>query len=166
MNIKGEDSSSAGALNAFNEEGDVYYFSKDSTNLVSLISGGFSTADIIVSVESVEAENDGDVMMSIVLLWLTSSNLLNRMMSCRANCLRKLSIVNVACTVPKINTVAKSDVDSDKEYCFKIYRVNLSMHAALFVGRPIHCSRCCWQIHYDTVNKSCWQISSFSILHQ
>ncbi|KZV20997.1 hypothetical protein F511_37566 [Dorcoceras hygrometricum] len=40
MNIKGEDSSSAGALNAFNEE--------------------FSTADVIMSVEIVEAEYDGD----------------------------------------------------------------------------------------------------------
>ncbi|KZV25110.1 hypothetical protein F511_03408 [Dorcoceras hygrometricum] len=62
MNIKGEDSSSAGALSAFNEE--------------------FSTADVIMSVEIVGAEYDGDVIMSGVLMWLTSSNLLNRTMSC------------------------------------------------------------------------------------
>ncbi|KZV18028.1 hypothetical protein F511_38972 [Dorcoceras hygrometricum] len=62
MNIKGEDSSSAGALNAFNEE--------------------FSAADVIMSVEIVEAEYDGDVMMSSVFLWLTSSDPLRQTMSC------------------------------------------------------------------------------------
>ncbi|KZV21245.1 hypothetical protein F511_19382 [Dorcoceras hygrometricum] len=124
MNIKGEDSSSAGALNAFNEEGDVYYFSKDSTNLVSLISGGMSdscfghrsfpneytiefestlclhlksflstdlslkkTNEQFLTVERscreiVEAEYDGDVMMSSVFLWLTSSDPLRQTMSC------------------------------------------------------------------------------------
>ncbi|KZV37671.1 hypothetical protein F511_38239 [Dorcoceras hygrometricum] len=60
MNIKGEDSSSARALNALNEV----------------------TADVIMSVEIVEAEYDGDVMMSGVLLWLTSSNPLRQTMSC------------------------------------------------------------------------------------
>ncbi|KZV07006.1 hypothetical protein F511_45512 [Dorcoceras hygrometricum] len=60
MNIKGEDSSSAGALNAFNED----------------------TADVIMSVEIVQAEYDGDVMMSSVFLWLTSSDPLRQTMSC------------------------------------------------------------------------------------
>ncbi|KZV57167.1 hypothetical protein F511_41409 [Dorcoceras hygrometricum] len=41
----------------------------------------FSTADVITSVENVEAEYDGDVMMSDVHLWLTSSNLLKQMTS-------------------------------------------------------------------------------------
>ncbi|KZV34441.1 hypothetical protein F511_28136 [Dorcoceras hygrometricum] len=120
----------------------VYYFSKDSTNLVSLISGSmsdswfghrsfpieytiefestlclrlksflstnlslkkmneqflaverfvavnkiqpfanFSTDDVIISVGNVVAEYDGDVMMSDILLWLTSSNLLKQTMS-------------------------------------------------------------------------------------
>ncbi|KZV15674.1 TMV resistance protein N-like [Dorcoceras hygrometricum] len=40
------------------------------------------TADVIMSVEIVEAEYDGDVMMSGVLLWLTSSNPLRQTMSC------------------------------------------------------------------------------------
>ncbi|KZV51298.1 hypothetical protein F511_05639 [Dorcoceras hygrometricum] len=35
----------------------------------------FSTADVIMSVENVEAEYDSDVMMSGVLLWLMSSNM-------------------------------------------------------------------------------------------
>ncbi|KZV26455.1 hypothetical protein F511_35660 [Dorcoceras hygrometricum] len=120
----------------------VYYFSKDSTNLVSLISGSmsdscfghryfpieytiefestlclrlksflstdlslkkmneqflaverfvavskiqpfanFSTDDVIISVGNAVAENDGDVIISDVLLWLTSSNLLKQTMS-------------------------------------------------------------------------------------
>ncbi|KZV52361.1 hypothetical protein F511_04966 [Dorcoceras hygrometricum] len=41
-----------------------------------------STADVIMSVETVEAEYDGDVMMCGVLLWLTSSNPLRQTMSC------------------------------------------------------------------------------------
>ncbi|KZV13636.1 hypothetical protein F511_45204 [Dorcoceras hygrometricum] len=40
------------------------------------------TADVIISVGNVVAENDGDVMMSDILLWLTSSNLLKQTMSC------------------------------------------------------------------------------------
>ncbi|KZV41934.1 hypothetical protein F511_24143 [Dorcoceras hygrometricum] len=105
MNIKGEDSSSVGALNAFSEDGtpsislqymancvssgmrvsfpnvytpveiasaNVYYFSKDR----------FSAADVIMSVENVEAEYDGDVMMSSVFLWLTSPDPLRQTMSC------------------------------------------------------------------------------------
>ncbi|KZV55566.1 hypothetical protein F511_26385 [Dorcoceras hygrometricum] len=124
MNIKGEDSSSAGALNAFNENGtpsislhhmvncvssgmrvsfpyvctpveiasaNVYYFSKDSPNLVSLISGDLSlkkTNEQFLAVERFVAVNEiqpfanistGDVIISLRLqdlALLTSSYLL------------------------------------------------------------------------------------------
>ncbi|KZV49458.1 hypothetical protein F511_28781 [Dorcoceras hygrometricum] len=69
----------------------------------------FSTADVIMSVEIVEAEYDGDVMMSGVFLWLTSSNPLRQTMSC-LTVYEKLSIDT--CTLFKNNTVARSDITS------------------------------------------------------
>ncbi|KZV35214.1 hypothetical protein F511_43605 [Dorcoceras hygrometricum] len=41
-----------------------------------------NTADVIISVGNVVAEYDGDVMISDIQLWLTSSNLLKQTMSC------------------------------------------------------------------------------------
>ncbi|KZV24416.1 serine/threonine-protein kinase KIPK-like [Dorcoceras hygrometricum] len=38
----------------------------------------FSTADVIISVGNIVAKYDGDIMMSDILLWLTSSNLLKQ----------------------------------------------------------------------------------------
>ncbi|KZV40777.1 hypothetical protein F511_24492 [Dorcoceras hygrometricum] len=60
------------------------------------------------------AKNDGDVMMSDILHWLTSSNLLKASEALLNLLLRKLLITHVARTVPKTNTVAKSGVSNDE----------------------------------------------------
>ncbi|KZV52166.1 hypothetical protein F511_07121 [Dorcoceras hygrometricum] len=54
----------------------------DYNNVTRRLTRRFSTADVIMSVGNVVAKDDGDVMMSGVLLWLTSSNPLRQTMSC------------------------------------------------------------------------------------